>query len=98
MTEERELQMCGRHPEVPAVARCVVCGEPLCGACATVVAGKYYCSRDASAARAEPPPARPRSGRLRPGYLAAVAALVLAGWGILFALRPAMEYAAGLYR
>jgi len=98
MAEEREIQKCGRHPGASAVARCVTCGEALCEACATVVAGKYYCRRDAAAAQAEPPPARPRSGRVRPGYVAAVAALVLAGWGILFALRPVMEYGAGVYR
>jgi general secretion pathway protein G len=95
---EREITKCARHPARPAVARCVVCGEPVCEGCARLVDGKYYCGRDVPAVEVKPSAAGPRSGRLRPGLLLAVAAAVGAAWGGLALLRPAMEWGAELYR
>jgi general secretion pathway protein G len=53
MTGEREVVRCERHSDRAAVATCVKCGKPLCGECAQVVDGKYYCRADAPVAGAE---------------------------------------------
>jgi hypothetical protein len=37
---------CGVHPEVDAIAGCVVCGTPVCEECAREVEGKYFCADD----------------------------------------------------
>lgn len=34
---------CELHADVPAVARCVVCGKPVCGDCATRLGGRFFC-------------------------------------------------------
>jgi len=95
---ERVITTCERHPARPAVARCVVCGAPVCEECAHPAGGKYYCRRDVPAVEVKPAPAKLRNGRLRPALLLAVAAAVGAGWGGLALLRPAMERGAELYR
>lgn len=38
---------CEAHPGVPAVARCVLCDEPLCPDCVERRAGKAFCARHA---------------------------------------------------
>lgn len=95
---EREITKCARHPARPAVASCIVCGEPVCEECARAVDGKYYCSRDVPPAEAAPAVPATRGGRLRPGLLLALAAVVGAAWGGLALLRPAMEWGAGFYQ
>lgn len=75
-----------------------MCGEPVCEECARVVDGKYYCGRDVPPAEATPAAPAPRGGRLRPGLLLALAAVVGAAWGALALLRPAMEWGAEFYR
>lgn len=34
---------CELHADLPAVARCVVCGKPVCGDCATRRGGRFFC-------------------------------------------------------
>ena len=63
-----------------------------------MVDGKYYCSRDAPPAEAAPAVPATRGGRLRPGLLLALAAVVGAAWGGLALLRPAMEWGAEFYQ
>ncbi len=95
---EREIVKCARHPARPAVARCVVCGEPLCEECARQADGKYYCARDVPPPEEKPSRVKPRGGRLRPGLLLALAGGVAAAWGALALLRPAMEWGAAYYQ
>jgi general secretion pathway protein G len=94
---ERDVVKCARHPGRPAVARCTVCGEPVCGECARVIDGSYYCARDEPSAGAESAP-RPEGGRLRPALLLVVAAAVGISWGVLASLRPKVEAGAAWYR
>lgn len=98
MTKERYIVKCARHPGRPAVARCIVCGESVCGECARVIDGSYYCARDEPSAGAESATPRPRGGRLRPALLLVVAAAVGISWGALALLRPKMEAGATWYR
>jgi len=95
---ERELVRCERHPDRPAVARCVTCGNALCAECAEAVDGKYYCPEHVPAAGAEEAQPRRPSGRLRAGLLIAVAAAVGLSWGALALLKPVMEKGAAFYR
>ncbi len=37
---------CERHPRVPAVGVCIVCGKPVCGDCAKSKKGKVFCDND----------------------------------------------------
>lgn len=39
---------CYQHPDVDAVATCVVCGKAVCAACATDVAGRVHCEECAA--------------------------------------------------
>ncbi len=96
--KERDIVKCARHPDRPAVARCTVCGEPVCAECARVVDGSYYCARDEPAAGAERVTSRPGVGRLRPALLLVVVAAVGVSWGVLTSLRPEVEEVAELYR
>ena len=51
---------CSRHPEVPAVARCVNCGRFACGACRVLLGNRNYCTGCAGPyATAGPPPFAP---------------------------------------
>ncbi len=93
---ERELVKCHNHPERPAVARCVVGAEPLCGECVREADGRYYCAEHVPAA--EPRARAAPAGRWRPAYLLAAAAVVAALWGVLFLLRPAAKEGAAFYR
>ena len=43
MSEESSI-VCPNHPDTPAVARCVVCGKPVCGKCLVTRNGNQYCS------------------------------------------------------
>jgi general secretion pathway protein G len=95
---EREILKCARHPARPAVARCVVCGEPLCEECARLADGRYYCARDVPPPEEQPSRVKAHGGRLRPGLLLALAAGVAAAWGVLALLRPAMEWGAAYYQ
>ena len=94
---ERDITKCAHHPDRPAVATCVTCGEPVCAECARLVDGKYYCERHVPVAEVRTVPA-PRGGRLRPGLLLLLAAAVGAAWGALALLRPAMEWSAEFYQ
>ena len=49
---EKSISVCLNHPETPAVARCAVCGKPVCGKCLVTRNGVQYCS-DRCAAMAE---------------------------------------------
>ena len=95
---EREITKCARHPARPAVARCVVCGEPACEECARLVDGRYYCGRDVPPLEAKPSAPATWGGRLRPGLLVGLAAAVGVAWGALASLRPVMEWGAASYR
>ena len=44
--------VCPNHPDTPAVARCSVCGKPVCAKCLVTRNGVQYCS-DRCAALAE---------------------------------------------
>lgn len=96
--KERDVVKCARHAGRPAVARCIVCGEPVCAECARVIDGSYYCARDVPAAGANDGAPRPGRGRLRPALLLVVAAAVGISWGVLTSLRPKVEAGAELYR
>src|SRR5213593_1975619 len=55
---------CENHPGAAAVARCLVCGIPVCQACAAVVEGHSVCAAHAADFRLlheqKPPPELPR--------------------------------------
>ena len=36
--------VCPNHPDTPAVARCAVCGKPVCEKCLVIRNGVQYCS------------------------------------------------------
>ena len=38
--------MCADHPKKEAVGRCVMCGKPVCDACAVKKQGRYFCAND----------------------------------------------------
>lgn len=93
---EREIARCESHADRPAVAECVVCGRRVCGECARVVGGRYYCPADTPA---EAEPVVSRSGRpWRWAYLLAAAALVAAAYGVLLSLAPLAREAARVYQ
>ena len=96
--KERDITKCVRHPARPAVARCVVCGEPVCEECARLANGKYYCGRDVPPPEEKPATPKLHTGRLRPGLLLALAVAVGVAWGALALLRPAMEWGAEFYQ
>ena len=41
--------VCPNHPDTPAVARCAVCGKPVCGKCLVTRNGAQYCSAQCAA-------------------------------------------------
>lgn len=58
------MSACINHPETPAEAACVLCNQPICGACSEVVAGHALCPTCLQAAQssvAAPAPAVPAS-------------------------------------
>jgi hypothetical protein len=46
LAAEREAPECEQHPDAAAVGGCIVCGKPLCAACAVQDAGRYFCAAD----------------------------------------------------
>lgn len=61
---------CTNHPDVPAVAYCRSCGQPLCAACQRPAQGSIYCQQHAPAQQAAPhvaPPAPPAVSGTSPG-------------------------------
>ena len=37
---------CATHPELAAIAGCIICGKPVCAECANEIEGKYFCDND----------------------------------------------------
>ena len=83
---QSELQKCVRHPDRPAVAACVECGDAVCAACAQQAGGRYYCPRHVPAAAGDA--AKPVRRVFRPVPLLVVAAVVALAWLTLYALQP----------
>jgi peptidoglycan-N-acetylmuramic acid deacetylase len=47
--KKRRRHFCRRHPEVPALGKCKKCGSRLCGQCAQLRDGKYFCIEECGA-------------------------------------------------
>ncbi|MGD8717625.1 MAG: type II secretion system protein GspG [Candidatus Zixiibacteriota bacterium] len=95
---DREILKCSRHPDRPAVARCVQCAEPLCAECARPSDGKFYCPEHVPGPEAEVRQVLRKTGRWRPALLVILAVVIGGSWGAMVLLRPAAEWAATYYQ
>jgi uncharacterized RDD family membrane protein YckC len=93
---------CDQHPASAAVARCLVCGVPLCAECAVEVEGHHVCAAHATDFRLlreqRPPPELPRPDITTRAIAYVTDGVVLFGIGafmlsiIMALLRPAISF------